>query len=142
MSEVRAGLTFSVPGAPRGKGRPRFVRVTGRTYTPAETAAYESTVALCARQAMAGRPPWPRTTALCCFLRAVFPVPASWSKRKQADALAQRLLPTVKPDGDNILKALDACNGIVWADDCQVAEWGIVKVFGEVPALHVEVIEA
>jgi ParB-like chromosome segregation protein Spo0J len=34
-------IAFHVPGEPVAKGRPRFVRATGRTFTPAKTASYE-----------------------------------------------------------------------------------------------------
>lgn len=48
-------------------------------------------------------------------------VPASWSKRKQAQALVGLVRPTGKPDIDNCTKILmDALNKIVWRDDAQV----------------------
>lgn len=36
-------VSFTVPGTPVGKGRPRFSRAAGlvRTYTPAKTAGWE-----------------------------------------------------------------------------------------------------
>ena len=37
-------FSFSIPGRPRGKARPRFAR-NGRTYTPAETVAAEREIA-------------------------------------------------------------------------------------------------
>lgn len=39
-------VVFTIPGEPCGKGRPRFVRQTGRTYTPEKTARYENLVSL------------------------------------------------------------------------------------------------
>lgn len=42
--EVRS-ISFSVPGEPVGKGRPRFTR-TGHPYTPGKTESYESLVRL------------------------------------------------------------------------------------------------
>lgn len=42
--EVRS-ISFSVPGEPAGKGRPRFTR-TGHPYTPGKTESYESLVRL------------------------------------------------------------------------------------------------
>ena len=50
-------IRFEVPGAPAGKGRPRFVRATGHVYTPARTGKYEGLVRLAAAQAMAGAAP-------------------------------------------------------------------------------------
>lgn len=50
--EIRRGadgearsISFSVPGEPVGKGRPRFTR-TGHPYTPGKTGSYESLVRL------------------------------------------------------------------------------------------------
>jgi hypothetical protein len=39
-------LTLVIPGTPVAKGRPKFVRATGRTYTPAKTKAAETRVYL------------------------------------------------------------------------------------------------
>lgn len=41
----RPVIGFTIPGKPFGKQRPRFSRATGRTFTPAETVAFERTVA-------------------------------------------------------------------------------------------------
>jgi len=73
-------------------------------------------------------------------LVAIFPVPASWSRRKRADALAGVIRPTVKPDGDNIQKCCDAFNGVIWRDDAQVVTWTGRKIYGERPGLHIEVL--
>lgn len=133
-------LHFEVPGQPQGKGRPRFVRATGRAYTPAKTESYEATVRLFASQAMAGRGLFEARQPLMCLVEARFAVPASWSKRKQAQAHTRILHPTGKPDCDNILKVLgDALNGVVWHDDAQVVLWTCQKVYGDAPGLEVEV---
>jgi len=125
-------FSFTVPGVPVGKGRPRFVKATGRAYTPAKTASYESLIAYAASQAMRGATPIDAPVGI--KVQAVFPIPASWNKKKKAAAHWH----TSKPDGDNILKALgDALNGIVWTDDSQVARTSIAKVYGDTPGLHV-----
>ena len=36
-----------IPGKPTPKGRPRFSRKTGRTYTPSDTGRYEKLVREC-----------------------------------------------------------------------------------------------
>lgn len=128
-----------VPGQPRGKGRPRFARVGGgvRTYTDAKTASYEAVLRLAGAQAMQGMAPL--EGALRVSVNAWMRVPASWSKRKQADALAFRLWPTAKPDADNLVKTLDALNGIVWRDDAQIVEMTVRKVYAGTPALVINV---
>jgi len=127
MSEV----TFFVPGTPRGKGRPRFSRKSGRAYTPAETAAYESTVAYAGHVAMGAQDLLEGPVGV--KMTAVFQIPASWSPKRKREALHH----TSKPDADNIAKCCDALNGIVWKDDAQVARISISKVYGDVPGLHV-----
>ena len=48
-------------------------------------------------------------------------VPASWSKKRKAAALAE-VYATGMPDLDNVVKAiLDGLNRIAWRDDSQVA---------------------
>ena len=46
-----SATTFRVPGTPVGKGRVRFVRKTGRTFTPTKTARFEERVAFFAEAA-------------------------------------------------------------------------------------------
>lgn len=131
-------VAFTVPGKPVGKGRPRAAQ-RGKhitLYTPAKTANYESTVALAASEAMAGRAPLEGPVEV--VMQMVLPIPKSWSKRKQQDALDGRLLPTTKPDKDNVIKAVfDAMNNIVWRDDVQVADLTSRKRYGPVPCVQV-----
>lgn len=130
-------LKFSVHmPRPRGKARPR---VTARgTYTPAESKAAERAVASCAKAAMAGAKPM--EGPLIAMVEAYFAVPASWSAKKRAAALAQTVLPTGRPDTDNLAKlALDACNGIVYGDDAQVVSLIAMKRYSESPGLRVAI---
>lgn len=128
-------LEFKVPGEPVGKGRPRFVRATGRTYTPEKTERYENLVKL----AFIKEYPdvIPLEGPLAVTMIANFSVPKSWSKKKQALAIAGVLRPTKKPDTDNIAKIKDALNGIAWVDDAQVVEESISKNYTEVPNLTI-----
>ena len=135
MSEI----SFTVPGAPQGKGRPRVGRIAGqaRMFTPAKTAAYEGLIAHAAAQAMAGRAPLDEPVVLT--IHAAVPVPASWSKRKQAQALAGEIRPTGKPDLDNVLKAVcDGCNGVLWRDDAVVVAVTARKAYAQTPGVLVQ----
>ena len=60
-------IHFHIPGQPVGKGRPRIGKVGAhaRMFKPAKTVSYESTVALFAAQAMAGRPLLPDCGVIC-----------------------------------------------------------------------------
>ncbi len=144
MLQPAASLTFSVPGQPAGWQR---ARTNGkRRFDTPEQEARKAEIQIRARRALAAigaQQVAPAGEPLRCFARAVFDVPKSWPKWRRAEALAGRIHPTSRPDGDNILKLLgDALNGVVWSDDAQVIEWGIVKVYGEQPAVHVEVVQA
>ena len=137
---VLTNVAFTVPGEPQGKGRPRVGRVAGHAhlFTPAKTAAYEGLVAHAAQQAMRGAPPIDGP----CFidLTVACAVPASWSNRKRASALAGEVRPTKKPDADNVLKAVcDGINGVVWADDVQAVEVRLRKVYAVTPGVFVNV---
>ena len=135
-------LQFVVEGPPQGKARPRFVRTrTGmRTYTLDKTKSYEAQIGFVARGALAGAPML--AGALEVAVSAHYPIPASWSKRKRAQALRNEIRPTVKPDLDNVVKAvLDALNGVAYVDDCQVVDSHGRKSYSERPSLLVQVFE-
>lgn len=133
-------VSFVVPGAPVGKGRPRATR-RGKhiqLYTPEETANYESLVALAASQAMAGRGLYAGPVVLQLDIHMA--VPKSWSKKAKAAALADIAPPMKKPDSDNVIKAIcDALNGVVWVDDVQVVDSITRKRYRETPGVHVQV---
>lgn len=133
-------ITFTVPGAPQGKGRPRVGKIGAhaRLFTPAKTVAYEGLVAHAAAQALAGRPLLDAAVACNVFMDC--PVPASWSGKKQRMALAGEVMPTSKPDADNVVKAIfDGLNGVLWRDDVQVVDLRVRKRYAATPAVRVEV---
>lgn len=135
-------IQFTVPGVPQGKGRPKVVKIAGftRMATPEKTVAYEGLVAHSAHQAMAGRP---LILGPCAVeMEITVPVPASWSKKRQAAALFGEIFPTTKPDKDNVIKAIyDGMNGVVWRDDVQAVQGTQRKRYGAVPGVVVWVTE-
>lgn len=135
-------ITFTIPGQPVAKGRPKFARRGAHVvaYTPEKTANYETLVKLAAAEAMAGREPSAAPLALSVSL--VLQVPASWSNKRRGLALAGAIRATKKPDADNVLKGIkDGCNGIVWRDDAQVVAVTLFKDYGAVPQARVSVHE-
>lgn len=130
-------VTFEVPGNPVPQSRPRFTR-QGHAYEDKKVKAYKESVRMVAASRMRGMPPigGPVTVSLTFFL----PIPKSWSREKRADAEQGRALPTKKPDVDNLAKAvLDACNGIIYADDSQIIHMTVQKWYGEDPCVIVEI---
>lgn len=127
---------FTIPGPPKGKGRPRFVRATGHTFTDAQTASYEAKVGTYARAA--GIQPISEPVGL--IIHAVLPRPKRLLRR--ADPDGEMWAPS-RPDLDNLVKAiLDGLNGIAWVDDAQVVEIVARKLFaakGAPPEVRVSI---
>ncbi|WP_024516810.1 RusA family crossover junction endodeoxyribonuclease [Bradyrhizobium sp. Tv2a-2] len=133
-------ITVTLSGDPQGKGRARAFRrgsFIGH-YTPEKTRTYEGMIRTAAMDAMGDNEVIPGPVKF--VLTAIFSVPASWSRKKREMALAGQLLPTKKPDLDNIVKAwTDAMNGVVFADDCQIVHVSSSKSYGNTPAVIVTV---
>lgn len=140
MSDLKP-VSFVVPGEAVGKGRPRVSTIGGhaRMFTPQKTANYETLIAMAAQQAMAGRELIGGPVLV--EMKIMVSVAASWSKKKTAEALAGDVMPTKKPDADNVLKAIcDGINGIVFKDDVQVVNVSLSKRFSETPGVSVRVV--
>ena len=131
-------IAFTIPGQPVPKGRPRACIRGGKvaTYTPDNTARYENLVKLAAQEAMKGLPPIGGAVAL--EVKVFLAVPASWPKKKQAEAVAGTVRPSGRPDADNLLKSLaDGMNGVVFADDAQVTSCLVQKRYDTAPRVEV-----
>ena len=90
--------SFTVPGTPRPKARPRLGSVG--VYTPAPTNRYAHKVATCARQARVRVAPGPFAVTILLW----------FSERRRRDI-------------DNCAKSiLDALTGIAWQDDSDVEQ--------------------
>ncbi len=134
-------IAFTIPGAPQGKARARTCR-NGHTYTPDNTVLYENLVKTeFLRQCGRGQRIRSDDTrrAISMQITAVYPVPASYPKRDKAAALAGDLLPTKKPDADNVAKVIaDALNGLAYDDDAQITDLSVLKRYGEEPEVRVK----
>jgi Holliday junction resolvase RusA-like endonuclease len=115
-----------IPGKPVAKGRPRFTR-QGHVYTPKKTRSYEKLIADLARLKMRGRKMLEGALRAEVFIYVQ--LPNHWSKKVKSQKLYQPVI--TKPDCDNYLKVLDALNGIVFADDAQIAEAKVRKTYSE-----------
>lgn len=112
-------IDLTVPGVPRGKGRPKFVKATGRAYTDKETVRAEQAI----QQAWetAGSPVVEGPLEL--HLTAVFERPQHhWKKGGELSASGVRSWwPTKRPDLDNAIKlGQDAISGFGFGDDAQI----------------------
>lgn len=120
-------IKFTVYGKPQGKARPRFTR-QGRAYTPKQTADYERQI----KQAYisAGGQLISDTAPILICITACF----KKAKSNKMDS------PTLKPDADNIAKAVcDALNGVAYKDDKQITCLTVDKVWADDGIERVEI---
>lgn len=124
-------MKFTIPGEPTGKGRPRVTK--HGTYTPAKTVQYENLVKLCYKGLYHEGP-------VAMEVKAFYKIPKSASKKKKELMERCELLPTKKPDCDNVLKIIaDALNGIAYKDDSQIVMAIVKKQYAEKPRVEVEI---
>ena len=130
---------FIIPGPPKGKARPRVVH--GHAYTPESTVQYEKQVQQAWREA-AGDWKAENDQPLALYISMFYPIPKSHTKKKQEFERRNWILPTKKPDIDNVLKIImDGLNGIAYTDDKQVVEVTMRKRFSTTPRVEVELRE-
>jgi Holliday junction resolvase RusA-like endonuclease len=120
-----------VPGTPIPKARPKFNRKTGITYTPQTTVRWEDTIRYAALQ----HPPERLLAgALSATLTFYLPKPKSVARK--------RFYPEVKPDWDNLGKAVtDALEGLAFKNDSQLVKVIVEKLYGDPPCAVIEVAE-
>lgn len=132
---------FEVEIVPKGKARPRFVRMGKmvRTYTPKTTSDYEKQIA--EEFLMQGGTVFDYPYLEVSII-AYFGIPKSTRK-------AERLLYETgyvpyphKPDTDNLGKSvLDALNGVAYEDDKQVVSLRVRKYYGRIPKVIIKIKE-
>lgn len=131
-------ISFTIPGEPCAKGRPRFDRATGHARTPEKTSRYEQLVQLAYMQHVGQDVTL--QGPIKAHIRAYFTIPKSTSKRKRRQMLDGELHPTKKPDTDNLAKiVLDALNGIAYADDKDIVRLNVKKIWSEQPRVDVKI---
>lgn len=129
-------IAFQVDGKPQGKERPRFDSVRKMTYTPQKTRDYENLVRTSYKAKYGAQQPL--QGEITALIIAYYPIPKSTSKRLKKQMLEYSKKPTVKPDLDNIIKAiLDALNGCAYADDAAVVEVHAYKRYSLDPCVEV-----
>ena len=115
------------PFEPVPKGRPKFVRATGRSYTPERTADYEEKIREYYKSHVADY----YDTAIKVRLVFNMPIPKSTSK-KNKELIATGMIKCTKRigDADNLAKSvLDALNAVAYEDDCLITKLTIIKQY-------------
>lgn len=126
-------VTITIPGEPRGWGRPTPVarlRGDGTPFvmmvTQDETRAAKKALLRAFRAKYPDHRPW--TGPVMLRFTAVFQTPATFNNALKEAAARGDLYCVRKPDTDNIAKLIkDALNGVVYADDQQVMGGGVKR---------------
>jgi len=131
-------ITIFIPGEPVAQKRPRVSVLNGHAhvYDHKDSVDYKQLVSLAASKEVSAPMEGP------FYLRVIAQksIPASWSKKKQLQAIGGTIRPTSKPDVDNYAKAImDGLSGIVWKDDSQVVSLMAEKIYSVRPGVHVEI---
>lgn len=130
-------ISFTIPGKPFGKQRPRVVSRGGfaRAYTPKETVNYENLVKISYNVENGSKK---LNNTIEAELKAYYPIPKSVSKKLYAEMETETYPVDKKPDCDNIAKAiLDSLNNIAYNDDSQIYKLTVEKYYSTNPRVDV-----
>ena len=131
-------IEFVVWGKCFGKGRPRFRKVGKfvQTYTDEETVNYETLVKLSFINS--GCEPYLNNETLECRLIIYQEIPSSTSNKRKQMMADGKILPTKKPDIDNVVKSIfDGLNKVAFKDDTQIVELHCSKRYSYTPRVEV-----
>lgn len=128
-------LTITIEPSPKERPRATVVGGHARIYTPKTTEAYEKKI----------RDAWirqngdtPMDGQLLAKIYYGFRIPKSTPKKNIPAMLQKIVRPTVKPDLDNLDKAvMDALNKVAYKDDSQIVAKVSKKHYAEVPNIRI-----
>ena len=129
-------ISFTVPGQPQGKLRPRWSRT--RMYSPEKTVNYETYIK---EMFVITYPDFVLLEgALEITITAWMMIPKSTSK-KRAKLMVDRVIrPDKKPDWDNLSKVVgDALEGLAYKNDAQIVDGILHKYYSVSPRLEIEI---
>lgn len=132
-----AEFDFDLVPVPKERARVVTNKKTGQMfgYTPARTKYFNSEIQRVVTHIFAGRSPISGPVRI--HMTFVIQIPKSWPKWKHEAALEGLIVPTGRPDMDNLEKALlDAFNEVAIVDDAYVCERQATKIYGDFPAIH------
>lgn len=130
-------VSFTIPGKPFGKQRPRVVSRGGfaRAYTPKETVNYENLVKISYNVENGNNK---LKNNIEAEIKAYYPIPKSVSKKLYNEMETETYPVDKKPDCDNIAKAiLDSLNNIAYNDDSQIYKLTVEKYYSTNPRVDV-----
>ena len=140
-------IKFFVPGKPQGKARARtfYNPRLGRSIsmTPDNTVLYENLIKECCMNNMSDeQKKHDDQAALTLYITALYAPVKSTSKKQRERMLRDEILPTKKPDIDNIVKVVaDALNGVAYRDDTQIVKIIAEKHYSDIEGLEIRLEE-
>ena len=129
-------VRVNIPIIPVPKGRPRFSRRSGSTFTPKTTTTFQNAI----RQATVLQliplgfqrkdfPVFEKGESLTVYFDFIFPRPKNQCRVKDPFGLIWK---ASLPDGDNLEKAvMDGLKGLLWEDDNQIVELRWRKMYAD-----------
>ena len=135
---MKRTLTLNMSAVPKARHRTAITRAgTMRTYPDPKTATFEETVGWTWREKYGPlrADTWPEHAGL--YLALCFWIFRPWGTPKA------RLLPSVKPDLDNLVKSiLDGLQGVAYVDDSRITRLAVVKRYTRAtPAIEITLLE-
>lgn len=135
-------MIFKADIVPIPQKRPRAAVVNGRVvmYDHPDCKKYKNALAHIFKEQMGNKQlmTYPVEVYICLTL----PIPSSWSRQSREAAADEKVMPDTRRTGDidNLIKpVLDAANGVIWQDDCQVVGMGAIKKYGATPGVELQV---
>lgn len=136
-------VSMTLPFEPVPKGRPRFKVMCNhvQAFTPPKTKAFENSVGYYYKGA-SNSYMFEQGVPITVSIEFGMAVPASYSKKRRGEMLDGVILHTVKPDVDNLVKAiLDGLNGIAFHDDAQITALHVSKRYVQSPHIYINIHE-
>lgn len=136
-------IHLTVPGQPMGKQRSRGRNIQtkdGRNfninYTPKKTVNYET---LIQELFITNYPAFvPLTGAISIDVMAYLSIPVSKSKKQKELMRNGKVLPTTRPDVDNIQKIVfDALQKLAFLNDSQIIRSSVKKIYSDQPRVEI-----
>ena len=129
---MRNLIELTILGEPFGKQRPRVItrgKGASRAFTPQKTVNYENYIKLLYRQKYKNFK-FEDKVPLYVQITAFYKIPPSKPKYIKGLMFKGEMLPTKKPDVDNIIKIiLDSLNGLAYKDDAQIVARTCQKLY-------------
>lgn len=133
-------LTFEIPGVIQPQERPRFSRRGKKvtTHDAPKSKDFKDFVKLVAWQ---NKPSELITEPIKLQADIYLMPPQKYRTGPKRKLIASGdLLPTTKPDLDNLIKGIkDGCNKVIWHDDSQIVEMNVRKFYSEQPRAEVTI---